>query len=233
MIGSYVFGAFSLIFCILFCIFRATKATVYSLCLKTISSVCFILCGIFAIKSVGDSSVNLLIIAGLILGLVGDIVLDLKIMYPEQGNQYFVAGTTSFAIGHFFYFVAVALFNSTLLPTHLLWNILTALGFAIIMTIGTLLISKKMGLNFGKMTYLVAVYCFILNFMVALSLAIAIFVPIFWIFAVGMILFLASDLVLSMQYFGNATSKTLIYVNHILYYLAQILIAISILFVVI
>lgn len=233
MIGSYVFGAFSLIFCILFCVFRASKATVYSLCLKTISSVCFILCGIFAIKSVGDSSVNLLIIAGLVMGLIGDIVLDLKIMYPEQSNQYFVAGTTSFAIGHFFYFIAVVLFNSTILPAHLLWNILAALGFAIIMTVVTLLMSKKMGLDFGKMTYIVAIYCFVLNFMVGFSIAIAIFVPIFWIFAAGMILFLASDLVLSMQYFGNATAKSLIYVNHILYYLAQILIAVSILFVVI
>ena len=231
MIGSYVFGAFSLIFCILFCIFRASKATVYSLCLKTISSVCFILCGIFAIKFVGESSVSLLIIAGLVMGLIGDIVLDLKIMYPEQGNQYFVAGTTSFAIGHFFYFVAVLLYNSTILPTHLLWNILAALGFAIIMTVGTMLMSKKMGLNFGKMIYIVAMYCLVLNFMVGFSVAIAIFNPIFWIFAAGMILFLASDLVLSMQYFGNATAKSLIYVNHILYYLAQILIAISILFI--
>lgn len=233
MIGSYVFGAFSLVFCILFCIFRASKATVYSLCLKTIASVCFIMSGIFAIKFVGESSVSLLIVAGLVMGLIGDIILDLKIMYPDQGNQYFVAGTTSFVIGHFFYFVAVLLYNSTILPTHLLWNILAALGFAIIMTTATMLVSKKMGLNFGKMIYLVIFYCLVLTFMTGFAVSIAIFNPIFWIFAAGMILFLASDLVLSMQYFGNATGKVFIYINHILYYLAQILIAISLLFVVI
>ena len=175
---------------------------------------------------------SLLIIAGLVMGLIGDILLDLKIMYPEQNNQYFVAGTISFTIGHFFYFVSAMLLNMTILPSHLLWNVLAALGFAIIMTIGTMLISKKMGLNFGKMIYLVAMYCVVLNFMVGFSVAIAIFNPIYWIFASGMILFLLSDLVLSMQYFGNATGKVFVWINHILYYLAQILIAVSVLFLI-
>lgn len=233
MIGSYVFGAFSLVFCLLFCWFRTKKASVYSLSLKTLASICFVLCAIFAIKFMSENSFNLLIVAGLVMGLIGDIILDLKIMYPEQGNQYFVVGTTSFMIGHFFYFVAVLLYNSTILPTHLLWNILAALGFAIIMTVGTMLMSKKMGLHFGKMIYIVAAYCLVLNFMVGFSVAIAIFNPIFWIFAAGMILFLASDLVLSMQYFGNATGKSFVWINHVLYYLAQICLAISLLFVVI
>jgi len=70
-----------------------------------------------------------------------------------------------------------------------------------------------------------------LTFMVAFSFSIAIFVPIFWVFASGMLLFFLSDLVLSMQYFGGKTQKSLIYINHILYYAAQILIALSILLV--
>lgn len=231
MIGSYAFAAFSLIFCLLFCWVRTTKPSVFSLCLKTISSVCFILCGIFAIKTVGESSINLLIIAGLVMGLIGDIVLDLKIMYPQEGNHYFIAGTSSFMIGHFFYFISVLLYNSNILPSHLLWNILASVGAAIIFTILTLLSSKKMGLNYGKMIYLVIAYCLILTFMTAFSISIAIFNPVFWIFAAGMILFLASDLVLSMQYFGNASGKVFVYINHILYYLAQICLAVSILFI--
>ena len=109
MIGCYVFGAFSIIFTLLFCWFRASKATVYSLVLKTTASICFILCGVFAIKTVGSTSINLLILVGLVMGLIGDIILDLKIMYPEQSNQYFIVGTTSFAIGHFIYFLGSAL----------------------------------------------------------------------------------------------------------------------------
>lgn len=232
MIGCIFFGVFSLIFCLLFCWFRTKKANVYSLMLKTISSVCFLLCAIFAIKTVGSSSINLLIVAGLVMGLIGDILLDLKIMYPQDDRQYFVAGTTSFAIGHFFYFMAVCLYNNAVLPANLGWNILAAVGVAIVLTLAIILPSKKMGLNFGKNIYMVVMYSFVLTFMVALSVAIAIFNPIFWIFAVGMILFFASDLVLSLQYFGGKTEKVFVWINHILYYLAQVMLAFSILYLI-
>lgn len=232
MIASYLFGVFSLVFCIVFCWFRSEKPTVYSLCLKTVASMSFVLCGIFSIEAVGDSSISLLIIVGLVFGLIGDILLDLKIMYPEQSNQYFVSGTIAFSVGHFFYFFSAILYNGLVLPNNLLWNILASLGVAIILTVLILFSAKKMNMDFGKMIYLVIMYSFILTFMIGFSVSIAIFNPIYWIFAVGMILFLASDLILSMQYFGNKSEKIWIYVNHILYYLAQILLAISILFIV-
>ncbi len=233
MIISCMFGGLSLLFSVLFCIFRTSKANVYSLCLKTIASVCFVLCGVFAISYAGQNSVNLMIIAGLMLGLIGDILLDLKIMYPEQSNQYFLAGTTAFAVGHFFYFLSALSYNMATISANLLWNILASVGIAVILTIAIILLSRKMGLNFGKMLYVVIAYSLILVFMTAFSISIAIFNPIYWIFASGMVLFLASDLILSMQYFGNATSKLYVYANHILYYLAQICLAISILFVVV
>lgn len=231
MIGSILFGVFSVVFCLLFCWFRTAKANVYSLMLKITSSICFILCGIFALKSVGSSNISLLIIVGLVLGLVGDILLDLKIMYPEQSNQYFVAGTFSFAVGHFFYFLSVVLYNSAVLPANLPWNILASFAVAILLTLAIILPSKKLGLNFGKMLYVVIFYSLILTFMVAFTVSIAIFSPIYWIFAAGMILFFLSDLVLSMQYFGGRTEKVWVYVNHILYYLAQVMLALSILFI--
>jgi len=231
MIAAYILGGASLIFAILFSWIRSIKPSIYSLVLKIAASVCFILCGAFAIKEVGSSSLNLLIIAGLVMGLIGDILLDLKIMYPEQSNEYFVSGTFSFAIGHLFYFIALVMFNMQVLPANLLWNILASVGVAIVLTLGILLPSKKLGLDFGSMFWIVALYSFILTFMVAFSFSIAIFVPIFWVFASGMLLFFLSDLVLSMQYFGGKTQKSLIYINHILYYAAQILIALSILLV--
>lgn len=233
MIGSIVFGVFSILFCVLFCWFRATKATVYSLVLKTTSSVCFILCGIFAIDAVGSSNINLLIIAGLVMGLIGDIILDLKVMYPDQGNQFFVFGTCSFAIGHFFYFLSAVLYNSATIASHLPWNILASIGIAIVVTLAIMLSSKKLGINFGKMIYICSFYSLILVFMVAFTVSIAIYVPIYWIFAAGMIVFFLSDLVLSMQYFGGRTQKVWVYVNHILYYLAQVMLAFSILYLVI
>lgn len=232
MIGSILFGVFSIVFCLLFCWFRTVKPNVYSLVLKITSSICFILCGIFAIKAMGSSNINLLIIVGLVLGLVGDILLDLKLMYPEQSNQYFVAGTSAFAIGHFFYFLSAVLYNGAVLPTHLPWNILASFAVAILLTLAIILPSKKLGMNFGKMLFVVIFYSLILTFMMAFTISIAIFNPIYWIFASGMILFFLSDLVLSLQYFGGKTQKIWVYVNHLLYYLAQTMLALSILWLI-
>ena len=231
MIGSLILGICSIVFCMVFCVVRTKKIGVWSLMLKAISSICFILCGIFAISTVGSNNINLLIIAGLVMGLVGDIVLDLKIMYPEQSDQYFIAGTTSFAVGHAFYFVGVVLYNNAILSSHLLWNLLASIGVATVLTLVILLCSKKMGMTFGKSLWLVIVYSFILTFMMVFTISIAIFNPIFWIFAGGMIAFFLSDLVLSMQYFGGRNEKVWVFVNHVLYYIAQTLLAFSILYI--
>ena len=231
MIATYIFGALSLVLCIVFCIFRSKKASVGSLALKTAASLAFVLCGLFGINATASNTATLLIIAGLVFGLVGDIVLDLKIMYPTQSNHYFVTGTSAFAIGHIFYFVATLLLNKVELPSHLLANILISLGVAVVLTLAIMLPSKKLGLNFGSMLWVCAGYSLMLTFMMAFAISIAIYIPIFWIFAAGMILFFLSDLVLSMQYFGGKTQKSLIYINHILYYLAQICIAISIFYI--
>ena len=231
MIGSYIFGSLSLIFCIIFCIFRVKNANILSLILKTASSVCFLLCGIFALTTTSALNFGLMIVAGGIFGLIGDILLDLKVMHPQENDKYFVAGTCSFAIGHMFYFVAIYLCNYAVLPNNILWNILASFGAAILLTLAIMLPSKKLGLNFGKMLYISIAYCFILTFMMSFAISIAIFMPIFWIFAAGMIAFFLSDLVLSMQYFGGRDQKSLVFVNHIFYYIAQIMLAISIMFI--
>lgn len=233
MIESIVFASLSLVLCVLFCWFRAQKATVYSLMLKTFASLCFILSAVFAVKASGASSFALLCVCGLVFGLVGDILLDMKIMYPKEDNQYFISGTLSFAIGHIFYFLGAMMFCLGVIPDNLVWNILASIGAAALLTAAILLPSKKMGMNFGKNLIVVIMYSLVLSFMMAFSVSIAIFVPVFWIFASGLVCFLLSDLVLSLQYFGGKTAKVWIYVNHLLYYAAQILIALSVLFVVI
>lgn len=232
MASAIIFVVFSMIFCVLFCFFRAHKATVYSLMLKSVASFCFLMCALFAIRQAeAPTSIGLLIVGGLVLGLVGDIVLDLKVMYPQQSNQYFIAGTSAFSLGHCFYFLAAVLYNSTISPETLPWNILASFGVALLLSAIIMLSSKKMNMHFGKMLYIVIIYSVILTFMMSYSIAVAIFSPIFWIFAGGMIAFLLSDLVLSMQYFGGRHEKVWIYVNHILYYLAQCALAFSVLYI--
>lgn len=227
--STYLFLALSMACCVAFCVLRAKKANVLSLAFKTISSVFFILGGIFALKvsNVFDIA-QLLIIAGLVFGLVGDIILDLKIMYPEKSDAYFTFGTLSFAFGHVFYFVSALLVGKAVTPDNIWWCLLASVGVAAVLTTAIVLSSKTMKLDFGKHLPLVIIYTAILTFMVSFTISIAIFAPIYWIFASGMICFFLSDLVLSMQYFGGRSEKVWIYVNHILYYAAQILLALSI-----
>ena len=175
---------------------------------------------------------SLYIVVGLIFGLIGDILLDLKIMYTQDEKVYFNAGTISFMIGHVFYFLATINFN-VLKVNHIFpWNLLIAIGVATVITLAVMLLSKPLKINFGKSLIISTIYCFVLSVMLCFAVSIAIYNPIFWIFACGMFMFFISDLVLSMQYFGNKTNSILIYVNHIAYYVAQVLIAISILFLV-
>ncbi len=225
MIGSIIFAVLSMIFCIVFCVFRAKKATFYSLTLKTLASLCFIFSGIIALKINGFSVIGLLILIGLIFGLIGDIVLDLKVMYPEKNDALFLSGTASFAVGHVFYFVATLLTNINSNSASIAWAIPVALVLAILASVAIQFASKKMGMDFGKVRWAVIGYSIILTFMFFYSVFVAIYNPIFWIFAVGMLIFLFSDLILSMQYFGGKNQKVFIYVNHIAYYLAQIMFA--------
>ena len=91
--------------------------------------------------------------------------------------------------------------------------------------------TNVMKLDFGKHLWATLAYTFILVFVVAFSLTFTICVPNvkLWIMLIGTILFFLSDIVLSTQYFGGKQDdKTLIAVNHILYYAAQIVIALFI-----
>ena len=58
-----------------------------------------------------------------------------------------------------------------------------------------------------------------------ISVIIGVYEPIFFIFASGIVLVLLSDLVLSMMYFGGKQdNKVLCVINHVLYYIGEILV---------
>ena len=230
MIGTVVFVVLSMLFCVAFCVLRAEKATGFSLTLKTLASLAFIFAGIIALQVIGFSVVGLLILLGMICGLAGDILLDLKVMYPARNTALFLSGTASFAVGHAFYFSATLLYILPISTAMLAWALPVAVVLAVMATLAILFASKKMGMDFQNVKWAVIAYSIILTFMFFFTVFVAIYSPIFWIFAGGMLLFLLSDLVLSMQYFGGRGEKIFIYINHILYYLAQCMFALFMIF---
>lgn len=160
---------------------------------------------------------------GLLLGMIGDMVLDLKVIYNNDAI-YLNAGLLSFGLGHLAYFSAFSLYaieNNIDLTN----PILIALGIAILLTFVIMLSSKKMKLDFAEYTYQTIIYTFLLTFMTIFTLVLDIYNPAMWILFIGMFAFFISDIVLSMQYFGGKLkNKPLIAINHTLYYTAQILI---------
>lgn len=226
---------------ILFLVLRVKKGGLAGLFSKIIASVCFIMLAVFL--SFGKNQVSYyssmpicLLIIGLVLGLVGDIVLDLKVMYEFHDNQYLTCGMSAFSTAHIFNIAAILTFvNTQVSLSNYIVPLAIIVGASIILTIVIWLVSSKvLKLNYGKHAVLTNIYCFILLLTTILSCYFAIALQNYYmiILAAGFVFFLISDLILSMQYFGGKQSdKKLIVLNHATYYLAQILIATFIYFI--
>lgn len=224
----------------LFVFVRIKKGGVLGVYTKILASFGFVLLGLLLStnKAVFGEVFNLsaiLICAGLVCGLIGDIVLDLKVVYKEDEDKHLPVGMIAFGIGHFFYIAAMILAISTEVSVcswDFIWKILLDVFIAALMTALIWFVSTNvMKLDFKKHLWPTLAYTFVLVFVVAFAVTFTICVPNIklWIMVIGSVLFFLSDIVLSTQYFGGKQDdKTLIAVNHILYYAAQIVIALFI-----
>jgi len=225
------FGIISAVVCLVlagvFMYFRITEKGPISVISKTMASLVFVMAGIYISARVGDNAVATLVPVGLICGMLGDILLELKVIYSVDKKAYYYAGCVAFAIGHLFYGGAVCAFVDPALHVFKILCFSIAIGLAVSTVI--MLFGDKLKLDFGEYFWVTYVYSFMLVTMVALSVWVAILDTRFVLLAIGMVAFFASDLVLSMQYFGEkhlADKESLVIVNHGLYYLAQVMVVI-------
>lgn len=231
------------ILAVVFIAFRVTLAKknnemgVVGVLLKTLASIGFIAIAFTAIVMGGadgkglDIKSVIFIVGGLIMGLIGDIILDLKVVYLKSKEEgvYLTGGMVSFGIGHVLYFVAMLLyFGSEIIS----WPIIgICIAVSAVGALGMVFGGEKLlKFNFGKFIIHSVIYAFMLLFMSALGIATWVLAkevnPHVPVFAIGMILFLLSDVVLTQMYFGGrAKDDTLCVINHALYYSAQICIA--------
>lgn len=207
---------------------RSHGATVSNMLWKTASSLAFILTGVIGVMlNPGAVKYGALLLMGLALGMVGDIVLDLKYVYPQDSDTYLYSGFTSFLVGHIFFNTAMIWHNKLSVK----W-VLISIAISVVAGVLNLLSSKTMKLNFGKFKSIVLVYSIVLFLTSVIAVVSALTVEAskaMIMMAVGGVLFLLSDLVLSFTYFGKGWDKPFhIFLNHLLYYAAQFLIAGSI-----
>ncbi len=188
--------------------------------LKGLASFMFVMVGVLAWIKYGDHSLVKTIVAGLIFGMAGDILLNLRFVFPENGKKIFLTGILAFLIGHILYLKAIIPLSSSTLVPALIGAVIAAALLAYIFKTMEVNIAYKV---FGVF-YLGAV---IIMTCIAISNALAAPDTFRIMYAVGAVFFTLSDIVLIFNTFGKTTKFSLRINNLSLYYIGQVLIALS------
>mgnify|MGYP003231343683 CR=1 FL=1 len=176
-----------------------------SVFLKTAASLVFVLLGLLELRRTGTSVYGELVVAGLTLGMLGDLLLSV-----------------SFFLGHVVYIAAIL----TLCPQA--WTY--AIPIAVVALGAASFYAYAKEVRAGKVTPLGAVYIASVLFMTACA-ATGAFISssrALFLFFVGGVCFSASDNMLVVLSFGKDDSPYRNAVLHVLYYMAQIFIALTI-----
>ena len=182
--------------------------------------ICFVLLGVCCSPG---THIARLIVTGLILGCIADVLLNLRMVFKEQGQKIFLFGILVFLSGHILYFAAVFPLAKHPVLCVVIGILLTAL---LMIWIFQRITAKKAFKIFGVI-YIGAIV--LLN-CVAVSNLITSPSAFTAVFAAGSLLFLVSDIVLILNTFGPESRFRLRITNISLYYIGQILIALSLLF---
>ena len=198
---------------------------------KGVVSCLFITCAIITLLANKTYLPGWIIVAGLVFGLSGDILLDLKYVCKEKHKLFTNLGFLVFGLGHLCFIAAMISVVPNGTDAHALYFILPVLG-ACLIGFAILALEKPMKLVFGDMKLACFLYsiCLFSTPLYALSFSILnnftnqFFVMMF----IGGVLFAISDLVLSRTYFGEGHETPIDFVlNYIFYYSAQFVIALS------
>lgn len=215
--------------------FSYEKCKAYSIkavIIKSICSLLFIALAAYSFSQNGYHKFSIAAIIALVFGMIGDIALELKCVYKNNDHKYTYIGFVAFALGHVAYITGLFL---ELYNDQVVLYFLLPVVFAILVALICVLIEKPLKLNYGEYRLIVFLYALALFFDLGISFSFAImtsfkYIPLILIF-VGMSLFALSDLILNITYFGEGHEKPIDLVsNTFIYYIAQNLIALSILF---
>lgn len=233
MVGCIIIISIAVILLGFYIFFKSQKYDLKELFLKTAISFLFILVALIAtICSEKFSVFNVLIILGLLLGLVGDILLDLKFIDLERTKGYTYGGFIVFGVGHILFITALIM--NFYIQGGVIFIILPIV-LAIVLSILTILLEKPLKLKYGEYKLISFCYAMCLFGTCSFSLFLAIqnkfeVLPLN-MFLVGAVLFAISDLVLSGTFFGKGKERPIDFIlNYLTYYGAQFIIAMVLLF---
>ena len=228
----FIILAIGIVLCFFYVREKIKAYSVKSVVLKAIVSVCFMGIAAAAAMSCKIPVYAFCITMGLLLGLLGDVWLDLKFVHPDCDAPYTFAGFWSFAAGHAF-FIAGLLINYADFSRPL--YIIIPVVFATAVGIANVYAGPVMKLDYGKFKRITQFYGSVLFSMTLVAGSLALMHG--WsetslnLMFIGGVSFIISDLVLSGTYFGEGHEKPIDFIlNYVFYYGAQFIIALSILF---
>ncbi|MBR3168801.1 MAG: hypothetical protein IKF18_09050 [Erysipelotrichaceae bacterium] len=189
--------------------------------LKGSASLMFVIIGYLAYTRV-NNPFNKPFFYGLIFGMIGDILLNLRFVFKKNGQKIFLVGILAFLIGHILYLLA--LLPQARAPWLYYFAAAGALAAAGLLIYIFKTMDVKPAFKIFGVFYLGAVFI-----MSAIAIGIAIFIPNTrsLVYAIGAVLFTASDVVLIFNTFSGVTKFSMRITNLLLYYMGQILIAVS------
>ena len=210
-----------------------------SLMYKMISATLFVLCGVLAMKISGNNtSYASLMVWGLVFGWLGDLLLHSL----KDKTIHFVLGVVAFLLGHVFYIAAFHHALKTLNPEARLYTWYEFLILVVVMFFVCLYVAaKKYYQKKGPMVIGLLAYG---AFLVAMVIKACLYlyaewdygisdymVPAIFTVGIGSLFFLFSDASLGLILMDDEVKRPMRIFNIITYFIAQILLAASILFV--
>ena len=140
-----------LIFMTAFLIMRVYKIGVRSLVLKTATSLMICASGLILSYQHGLTQYGVVMLMGMMCGVIGDNVLDLKLMYKEDAWKYLYYGFISFGIGHIIYACGITSLLSSFIPTkELVIAILIMIPITALLAVLSLFSFKKTFIRFPQ-----------------------------------------------------------------------------------
>ncbi len=233
----YLLTAVGAVFLVLFIREKIKAYSLKAVFIKSVVSALFLAvgaCGWFLSSRAGGLSLTgVFVLLGLLCGLLGDLWLDLKFVYPAEDEPYTYVGMGAFGVGHILYFTGLML---EYYPKGKPRYAVLPVAAAIVMSAVNLLLEKPMRLRYGKMKPVVFTYGVLIFSTLALSFSLALsrawHEPALNLFFAGMVLFAVSDVILSGTYWGEGKQRPIdLALNYLTYYPGQYLIALSLLFI--
>lgn len=187
--------------------------------LKGLAAACFVTIGVFGYLTKTTDSFGMKLMIGLIFGMVGDILLNLRfVVGEEKGQKVFLLGIVSFLVGHILYLAALIPLTTHVGACVGAGAILAAVLLAYIFKT----MDVKLAFKIFGVFYLGAV---IIMTVMAIDVAIVMQNIRSVEYAIGAVLFTLSDIVLIFNTFSGKTRFSMRITNLTLYYIGQMMIA--------